>query len=438
MAHKFPRLNFIFSQTPIGKQGSSTIVLHTMKDSESSCEAKAYMLHQNITKSSNPGDIRIKIGERILIWSGSNKSWSSERIEDLKIIDSESIKDKYVFSGYSMVPDAKASSVDKIHFDALSDSSAYSIDVICKPEEFWKDCIEENSDAVLSELNRVYEERARLTESILFMENLKEDLYTNLLSKETSVWSYDYEIINFIISFFFTNDEINEFEASEDGDGIYEDHDPIDDPDDYKVEFILSIIKKLGGKSNIEKHLTKLNNEIYNLRSKIDKVNLKYRILAQKVKIPVLTKREYLKACGVIQIPQESYLLEESNSLLDDWQFQAENAILVNPGVQDACTSWVPNNEVNIIVDTYGHVYKYKPISEEIQCFANGETVGFESPYIGNKKSFRSGSEKILEKGNVKALRLGYIDYAKMLGCSHIAKTSHNEHGNEIFTIDTY
>jgi hypothetical protein len=439
MANRFPRLNMKFSQTPITDQGSSTLVLHTLKDSESRCEAKAYMLHQNnITESANPGDMRIKIGERILIWKGSNKSWSSERIEDLKVIDSESIKDKYVFSGYSMIPDIKVQDVDKIHFSALNDSPVYSIDVICKPEEFWKDCIEENPDAVFSELNRVYNERARLVEDILFMEDLKEDLYESLLSKETSVRSYKTEFIDFIIKFFFTEDEINEFEASNDGDGIYEDHDPIDDPDDFKVDFILSIIKKLGGKSNIEKHLTKLTNEIYNLNSKIGKFDLKYRILAQKVKIPVLTKREYLRACGVIQIPQEGYLLKESNSLLDDWQFQSEDAILVNPGVQDACTSWVPNNNVNIIVDTYGHVYKYKPISEEIQCFANGETVEFEGPYIGSKGSFRKISEKILNKGSVKALRLGYDDYAKMLGCKYVAKTGHNKHGYEIFTIDTF
>ena len=46
-------------------------------------------------------------------------------------------------------------------------------------------------------------------------------------------------------------------------------------------------------------------------------------------------------------------------------------------------------------------------------------------------------SEKILEKGNVKALRLGYDDYAKMLGCKFVAKTGHNNCGNETFTIDS-
>ena len=423
MAHKFPRLSFELSQTPVANQGCSTLVLLTLKDSESQCEAKSYMLHQNTTESANPGDIKIKIGERILIWSGSNKSWSSERIEDLEVIYPELIKDKYVKkTGYNILPDTKAQDVDKIHFNTLSDSSVFMINAIHEPEDYWKDCIEENSDSVFEELNRAYKERARLIKSLLFMDDLREEFYNNLLSKETKVGSYKDEFIDFIVKFFFTKDEINKNE-------IYEDYDPIDEPDNFTVDFILSIIKKLGGKSKIEKHLLKLFSEMNNLANKIKEIELEYRNLVQNVKIPALTKSEYLKACGVIEVEQE-------NSI-DDWQFQSEDAILVNPGVQDTCTSWVPNKNVNIIVDTYGNVYKYRPIAENIQCLANGETVGFESPYIGSKGFFRKISEKILEDGSVKALRLGYNDYTKMLGCKHVAKTEVDKKGRTIFTIDS-
>ena len=403
MAHKFPRLNMKFSQTPVANQGCLVLVLQTLKDLESQCEAKSYMLHQNTTDSANPGDMKVKIGERILIWSGSNKSWSSERIEDLEVIYPELIKDKYVKSGYNILPDTKAQNVDKIHFNALSDSPVFMINVIHEPEDYWKNCIEENSDVV-------------------FMEDLREEFYNNLLSKETKVGSYKDEFIDFIVKFFFTKDEINKNE-------IYEDYDPIDEPDNFTVDFILSIIKKLGGKSKIEKHLLKLFSEMNNLANKIKEIELEYRNLVQNVKIPALTKSEYLKACGVTEVEQE-------NSI-DDWQFQSEDAILVNPGVQDTCTSWVPNKNVNIIVDTYGNVYKYRPIAENIQCLTNGETVGFESPYIGNKGFFRKISEKILEDGSVKALRLGYNDYAKMLGCKHVAKTGVDKKGRTIFTIDS-
>jgi len=439
----FPAMNFQLTSTEVvensGQNNSgSSLYLSSLRDKE--CEVKGYFLHCDNPQKANSGVIKIKIGERILIWNGTAKTWSSSRIEDLEVVHPEMLEGKYTSnSRYSTYPDVKCTEVEKIHFDTLQPcSSVYTPKEGRKPEEFWKDCIKsEDVDAIYKKLSETYEERCRLSNVSTLIKDIR-DNYESLTLKRTRVCDYNYEFST-LMNRFFTKREINGFNT-EDSDifGIYEEYDPIDDPDYYREEFIVAFIKELGGLDNIKKHINKLTDELNAIKRRISRCTINYEILLRNVEIPTLNRSTYLKACGVKTIVHEYYLLQEDNSILEPWTLQSEGAILVNPGVNDTCTSWMPNHEINIIVDTYGNVYKYEPMSLAVTCYVNNVEVEFEGPYIGSKKSFRSGSEKILEKGNVKALRLGYIDYARMLGCSHIAKTSHNDYGNEIFTIDTY
>lgn len=436
----FPILNFQLTSKEVvdgrNREGYS-LHLSVLKDEE--CEMKGYFFHTNNPKLANPGVIKIKIGERILIWNGTTKTWSSSRIEELEVVHPELLEGKYYSkSKYSTYPNKKCTEVDKIYFDTLQQtSSVYTPKGGCRPEEFWKDCIKsKDADAIYEKIFQTYREKELLQEKSILLESERNN-YESLALKRTSVCDYEGNFSE-LINRFFTKSEIDGFSTNSDLFGIYEEYDTVFEPDYYREEFILAFINKLGGLDKLKKLINKLTDELNDLERKINLATINYGILLRNVEIPTLSKATYLKACEVKTIEHESYLLQGhcNSDIFEPWALQSEGAILVNPGVRDTCTSWMPNNEVNIIVDTYGNVYKYEPMSLAMDCYVNNVSVYFEGPYIGKKGSFRRVSEKILREGEIESLRLGYIDYARILGCSHIAKTSHNKCGLETFTID--